>query len=214
MMELANTKPSLPEEPLLMRELTHRINNEFTCALSMISHAARLSTNAEVKTTLGAVMDRLRDYARVHRALQKPEQSARVDASAYLEQLCLSIRRAKLDRREINLTFVQCPLFLDSRQSWLMGMIVYELINNAARHAFEAAGGEIRVELAQVGCLVQCRVSDNGGALEDVRPGRGQSIIRELTACLGGTFDQQFRSHGSAAILIFPASDPHEHQRN
>lgn len=213
-MELAITKPSVPEEPLLIRELTHRINNEFTCAASMISLAAERSTNAEVRTTLGTVMDQLLDYARVHRALQRPEQSARVDASAYLQQLCLSISRAKLDRRNISLTFVQRSLFLESQQSWLVGMIVYELINNAARHAFDGGGGEIRVELVQAGRLVQCRVSDNGRVPKDVRPGRGQKIIRDLTACLGGTFDQQFRSDGSAAILVFPASDTHERKRH
>ncbi|WP_088345725.1 MULTISPECIES: sensor histidine kinase [Rhodomicrobium] len=205
-MELATSRTSPSEERLLMRELTHRINNELASAAGMISLAASRSENAEAKATLAAVMERLENYTSVHRALQMPEQSTAVDVAAYLRQLCRSISRSKLDRRNISLVLTEHPVVLDSERCWLLGMIVYELITNAARHAFDGDnGGEVRVEVAMSGAVIQCRVSDDGTAQREVRPGRGLRIIKDLAACLGGRFQQHFGAQGSAAAVVFPA---------
>jgi two-component sensor histidine kinase len=48
-----------PDGALLMRELSHRINNEFTSAISVISLAAARSDSNEVKAALNDVSDRL-----------------------------------------------------------------------------------------------------------------------------------------------------------
>ena len=47
---------------LLMRELLHRINNEFTSAISVISLTAARSGSSEVKAALSDVSDRLHRY--------------------------------------------------------------------------------------------------------------------------------------------------------
>ena len=204
-MELATIKSSLPEERLLISELTHRINNEFASVVNMISFAASRTQSIEARSTLTAVMDRLEDYLRVHRALQMPDTSEIVDASAYLRELCRSISRSKLDRRNVDLVFAEQPLWLKSEQCWLLGMIVYELVNNAARHAFDEAGGEIRVEVAQLGGFVECHVSDDGAAPFRVRRGRGLNIIEGLAARLHGQLEQQFGFPGSSSRVVFPA---------
>jgi two-component sensor histidine kinase len=204
-MVLAATKSSLPEERLLIRELSHRINNEFASVVNMISLAAARTANAEARSALAAVMDRLEGYIRVHRALQMPQSWKRIDAAAYLRELCRSISWSKLDRKNIDLVFSERPLSLKAEQCWLLGMIVYELINNAARHAFDNAGGEIRVEISQAGGVVECLVSDNGIAPFLGRRGRGLKIIEDLAARLAGRFEQQFSAEGSASWVVFPA---------
>ena len=89
----------------------------------------------------------LHHYAEVHRALQVPHDHDRVDAAEYLRKLCLSIRRSKLERAQVYLVLAAPPLVLHSAECWLLGLIVYELVTNAARHAFHGSNGEIRVEL-------------------------------------------------------------------
>jgi two-component sensor histidine kinase len=88
---------------LLLHELNHRINNEFSSAISAVSLAAAHSSNSEVKLALSAVGELLHSYADVHRALQVPDAEGVVDAAAYLRKLCLSVSRSKLDRLEIHL---------------------------------------------------------------------------------------------------------------
>jgi two-component sensor histidine kinase len=204
-MELANRSICLPDERLLIRELTHRINNEFTCAASMISLAAARSTNHEVKATLNEVMERLQDYARVHQALLMPSDVYSIDALNYLRRLCQAISRSKLDRKSINLFFVERPLTLDAQQCWLLGMLLYELINNAARHAFDDSGGEIRVQIIDQGSHVECQVSDDGREPWLVRPEGGLRIVRELATCLNGRFERQTGVTGSISAVVFPA---------
>jgi two-component sensor histidine kinase len=187
-----------------MRELSHRINNEFTSAINLISLAAARSSNSEVKIALNTVNERLHNYADVHRTLQMPEHHTRVDAASYLRQLCLSFSRSKLESNNIKLVLAARPLLMQSDQCWRLGMIVYELITNAARHAFRGTEGEILVELWPAGALVECRVSDNGTGPKRIRPGRGLHIVQELAKRLGGGFEQSFGPHGSTSLLRFP----------
>ena len=132
---------------LLLREFSHRINNELASAIGMISLAAEHLGNGEAKATLAAVQDQLHNYARVHHALQIPEHSSRIDAATYLRQLCRAICSAKLDAKGIKLLLVERTFQMDSERCWRLGLIMSELITNSARHAFGDNGGVIRVEL-------------------------------------------------------------------
>lgn len=204
-MEFASQVP-FREERVLLHELNHRINKEFASAISVVSLPAARSGNDGVKLALMGVTELLHHYAHVHRALQMPEHDARVDAAAYLRKLCLSISRSKLDHGKINLVLAACPLPMESDRCWRLGMIVHELITNAARHAFSGGNGEIRVELLHAGSLAECWVVDNGSARATVPPGRGLNIVHELSKGLGGRFVQKFGTAGSASILVFPYS--------
>jgi len=189
---------------LLLEEMSHRMNNELTSAIAAVSRAAARSKNEEVRATLSAVSDRLLAFAFVHRVLQMPSQSSEIDASVYLRQLCEAISRSKLADKGIGLALVEGSVRLEAVRCWRLGLIVSELIANAARHAFDAAGGAIRVELLTSDAFVECRVSDSGRAAGPVRPGRGLRIVEALAGTLGGTIDYVFGEHGSAVVLVFP----------
>ena len=192
------------EARLLLREFSHRINNEFASAIGVISIAAR-SANGEAKVTLAAVHDQLQNYALVHHALRMPEHAGWVDAAVYLRQLCRAISRSKLESKGIELRFVERTFQMNAERCWRLGLIVSELITNAERHAFRNGGGLIRVELLPSLSLVECRVTDNGTGEANTRPGDGLKIIEALAKSLGGTIDQRFGPYGATAVLILPA---------
>ena len=207
------SRPLFREERLLLDELNHRINNEFTCLIGAVSLAVRRTENDEVKAALVGLEETLHHHASIHHALQMPDGNARVDAEAYLRKLCLSISRAKLDHLKIELVLVTGPLQLRSDYCWRLGMIVYELVTNAARHAFAGRRGEIRIELLRAGSYVACKVSDNGSATAAVQAGRGLKIITKLTKGLDGRFEQKFGSEGSISIIAFPYGWEYEEQQ-
>jgi two-component sensor histidine kinase len=189
---------------VLLHELNHRTNNEFAAAIGGVSLAAARSSNDDVKAALTAVGQLLQHYAYVHRALQIPEHDTLVDAANYLRQLCLSITQSHLAYRRIKLVLATEPLQLQADPCWRLGMIVYELIINAARHAFQHGQGEIGVQLIDTGAVAQCTVVDNGSAPASIGPGRGLKIIDELTKSLGGRFESKLGPRGSSSTLIFP----------
>jgi two-component sensor histidine kinase len=188
----------------VLDELYHRVNNEFTAAISVLSIAAARTSSDEVKTALSKVSELLRHCADVHRTLQMPEDDRLIDAGENLSHLCLSISRSKLDAKKIKLLLSVETLRLPATRCWFLGMIIYELITNAARHAFDGASGEIRIAVWCDRASVKCSVRDNGTAPPIIRPGRGLQIVDTLSKVLGGQFKQRFGPRGSESILIFP----------
>jgi two-component sensor histidine kinase len=206
----AALKREINLERILLHELIHRINNEFSSLIGTVSRTAARSVNHEVKVALAHIIELLCHYAELHRALQMPERETHIDAATYLENLCLSISRSKLDGMKIDLVLRTSPLRLPSERCWQLGMMVYELVTNAARHAFGNGKGEIRVELSRAGKLVECTVVDNGSAPSKVQRGRGLKIVDELVKGLDGRLDQRFGQRGSFSILTFPyGGEPH-----
>ena len=196
----------ITNEYLLVRELAHRLNNEYASLIGLTSVIAARSSVGEVREALSEVTDLLHKYAGVHQALQMPTYSTTIDASSYIRTLCQSIKRARLDRRGIELVLAESPLQLYSEQCWKLGMIVSELITNSARHAFAHGGGIIRIELSNFGPFAQCSFMDNGSSKHSSTPGQGLKIIDALARELNGEIVHRFGSDGATSILIFPIS--------
>src|SRR5260370_5983402 len=184
-------KREITLERVMLDGMIHRINNEFASLMGAVSRTAARSLNHEVKVGLAHIIELLSHYAELHLALQMPERDPHIDVAAYLENLCLSISRSKLDGMKIALVLTASPLWLPSERCWRLGMMVYELVTNAARHAFGNGKGEIRVELSRAGKLVECRVVDNGSAPTSVRRGGGLRIGDQQSKGLDGRLDQR-----------------------
>jgi two-component sensor histidine kinase len=197
-----------PDGSLLLRELIHRINNELTSAICAVSVKAVESDSAAVKAALLEVVDLLHQCADVHRALHMPDQRRLTDAARYLQQLCFSITKYRLDRLAIRVLFSADDLRLEGERCWKLALIVSELLTNVARHAqFDARHPELRVELLLAGNVVRCRVSDNGSAPEPIRRGRGLAIIGELASSLAGRVHTSCGADGSSFLLTFPLTE-------
>jgi two-component sensor histidine kinase len=193
-----------PGEQLLVRELTHRINNELASTAGFISLAAARSTNTEVKAVLAGVMEHIHGIAGIYRALQMPAADESIDAAEYLRTLCQLVSCAKLRHRGVELIFTECALDLNAVQCWRLGMIVSELISNASRHAFASRGGSIRIELFEGNGFVQCVVADDGAGYEKASPGQGTKIVRSLVDDLGGSIHFCSGAAGTSATVSFP----------
>ena len=197
-----------PDGSLLLRELNHRINNELTCVICTIAANAMESDNVAVKAALLDVVELLHQCADVHRALRMPDRERLTDAAKYLQQLCFSVTKYRLERLAIRVLFSADDLPLEGERCWKLGLIVSELLTNVARHAqFDARDPELRVELILAGNIVQCRVSDNGSTRESFRHGEGLTIIGELARSLGGRVHTSCAAGGSSFLLTFPLTD-------
>jgi len=197
-----------PDGSLLLRELNHRINNELTYAICTVSAKAVESDNVAVKAALLDVVDLLDQCADVHRALHMPDQERLTDVAKYLQQLCFSMTKYRLERLAIRVLFSADDLRLEGERCWKLGLIVSELLTNVARHAqFDARHPELRVELTLAGNIVKCRVCDNGSTPEPFRRGGGLAIIGELASSLGGRVHTSSAAEGSSFLLTFPLTD-------
>jgi two-component sensor histidine kinase len=197
-----------PDRSLLLRELNHRVNNELTSAIFTVSAKAVESDDVAVKAALLDVVDLLHGYADVHKALRMPDSGHLIDAAKYLQHLCFSITKYRLDRLSIRLLFSADDLRLEGERCWKLGLIVSELLTNVARHArFDERHPEAKVKLLLAGNVVRCAVSDNGTASDLIVRGRGLTIVGELVSSLGGRVHVSCAAEGSSFLLTFPLTE-------
>jgi two-component sensor histidine kinase len=196
------------DEQTLLRELNHRVNNEFTSAINLVSVAAVLAEGSEAKTALANVVELLHGYADVHRALVTPDRETLIDAAGYARKLGFAMSRSLLSRMNIRLACVADTLPLASERCWRLGLIVHELVSNSAKHAcFDGRDGEIRIELTRLGASVNCTVSDNGSASARFKPGAGLRIVSDLAKGLDGRIEHGFDSKFRSVVLVFPLTE-------
>jgi two-component sensor histidine kinase len=189
---------------LMVAEIEHRVVNEYTQAVAFLSASAMLSNSLEVKAVLNGAAEQLRSFASVHRALQAEFSNATTDLAQYLRRLCDAVSCAILARREINVTLIEREVELEATRCWRVGLIVFELIMNAARHAFAQDRGSISIEIMADEDRVLCSVSDDGKDFSDFVPGRGSHIIDAIADELGGYLTRQRDLRETTVLLSFP----------
>lgn len=192
------------EMPLhLVEEINHRVVNEYAEAISSLSLAAARGSAGDAPAALALAADRLRAHAETHRALLQPADG-QVNLADYVGRLCVSLSRASLADRRVHLTFESDDIWLSSARAWRIGLVVAELVRNAARHGLHGRDGAITVRLADHDGHIRGRVGDNGLAPEALRPGRGVGLVRALTAELGGSADWLLSPSGCMAHFHVP----------
>lgn len=202
------------DERTLLRELNHRVANEFTAAINLVSLAAVRAENPQVKIALSGVVELLLEQGDVHRALAMLDGDELVDAAQHVRKLGRVISRSRLKRMGISLVFAGDKLPMQAERCWRLALVIHELVTNAAQHAaFDGRYGEIRIELKRASAFVNCQVSDNGSDAAGVKAGHGLRIVTELARSLGGWLDHQFGAEGTSFTLVFPLTE-HEQQAN
>lgn len=205
----ANPSPAScqPLASHLFEEISHRVINEYSEAIAILSLAA---SRGEVTAApaLRRAADRLHAMAEAHRSLLVPIAEEDIDLGHHVGKLCSSLSRAYLSERGIQLTVATDEIPLDAARCWRVGLIVSELVRNAARRGLKDRQGSIRVTLNRSGSSVWCVVCDDGFAASDPPEGHEWRLIRALTAELGGSVQWKFTPCGSVAGVRFPLITP------
>lgn len=192
----------------LLLEQQHRTGSEFETAIDLVTVAAVRSDSGEVKTALADVVELLESCADVHRTLRTPDRDVLINSAEYLHRLGMALSRSRLSRMQIHLVVAADSLPLRSDRCRRLGVMVHELITNAARHASCGdRAAQIRVELRRVGPSASCTVSDNGSSVAGFKPGSGLKIVNDLVKGLAGRLQHRFGAEGTSATLVFPLTE-------
>ncbi len=187
----------------LAEEISHRVIDEYTEAIAILSSAASPG-NVAAEPALRRAVDRLQAMAEAHRCLLVPIAEEFIDLGHHVGKLCSSLSRASLVERGIRLTVATDEIVLDAARCWRVGLIISELVRNAARHGLKDQQGSIHVTLSKGVSSVSCVVRDDGCAGSGLPAGAGRRLIRALTAELGGTLEWRSTPRGSVAGVCFP----------
>jgi two-component sensor histidine kinase len=204
---ISNVRARAPSvEPiLLVEEISHRVVNELTVAILSLRHEASRIVDTDARVALQRVATRLAAFADAHRALQSPETATDMNLGDYLNHLLGRLSQASLRDHGVTLRLLEDDVTLEPERCWRVGLIIAELVTNAAKHGPGRRDGAIIVEVHRAGPDLYCAVADSGGsATKHPSPSRGRRLVEALAAELQGDVDWSFRPNGVTALLRFP----------
>jgi two-component sensor histidine kinase len=196
------------EEGLVMRELQHRMAN----TLAILQANCRLElggvADPELRERLRRHELRILRLSELHQFLSRGAGRGEIEAADYFRSLCDVLTRSILAPLALHCeTFVGEGVLDAATCEWL-GLIVAELVMNAAKHAFpERSDGRIRVEIyAPDGMAWCCTVADNGCGMRNAAAGgAGSRIVDALVQMLEGQIAIDTGPAGTAVTIRFPA---------
>jgi two-component sensor histidine kinase len=193
----------------LFDELNHRVKNNLAVVSAILALQARTAPES-VREHLESARDRVEAIAALHTALYRQSSTRDVDLCGYLQELVDRLSAALCDPAYVTITADCDDVALPVSEAVNVGLIVNELVTNAAKHAFPPpAHGAIRVELRRRGERLELTVSDDGrGFSPDAvmqGTGLGMRIVTALTQDLGGHLGW-LEGAGTTARIDFPAA--------
>lgn len=182
---MAELQTRLAERDLLLREVDHRVKNNFQMVVSLLELQAFKAEDPALKAGLADAARRVIGVARAHRRLYSAGASSEsIDLGAYLGALCEDLDDAGLTAGAIAILCEAEPFHISRDRAVAIGAIVNELVTNAQKHAFVPGdSGEIRIVLRVETGGAALTVSDNGCGLPDdyqSRSGLGHRLMSGL----------------------------------
>lgn len=208
--DVSQRKSSDARQTELFDELNHRMKNNLAMVSSMLALQARMGEDGTVRAHLMKAVDRIQAIADVHASLYRGSRKDDVDFASYLQDLCTRLSGSLLEEDRIRIECAAEPAVMSLDRAVALGVVVNELVTNAAKHAYPApAQGVIRVELEHVGAGLALSVGDSGQGLpaEPSNAGLGMRLVRSLVQQIGATLEVEHHP-GATFRVRLPAAPP------
>lgn len=193
---------ALDEKKMLLREVNHRVKNNFDLISEVLRIQAEATASAETRAALEASRNRLLGMANIHRLFYQGEHTGQVSLRDFLLDVCAQVKNL-FAADQITLTTLFDPVQVSVSKALLAGIIVNELLANAQKHAFDnAQQKKVSVQLQNLGNAALITVSDNGNG-SAATDKTGQGITGELVTRLNGTM-QVSADGGYVCKVRFP----------
>jgi PAS domain S-box-containing protein len=164
-------KESLSEKEVLLSEIHHRVKNNLTAFISLLSLEGSYEDNEEGRALRKDLQNRARSMALIHETLYRTGKFSKVDMGVYLNNLVDQIASSYGSRKDILIDVKVEKVSLEIARATTAGLIINELVTNSFKYAFPsvfdcmAVRGEncmIRVLLSHVDGINVLTVADNG----------------------------------------------------
>lgn len=206
-------KASLHEKETLLREIHHRVKNNFQIITSLLNLQERKIKNEEAAAELADVRNRIRAMALVHEQLYQSDELSHIDLGPYLRSLARGLQRTY--PRDIDITFHTDAVPLAIESAIPCGLIVSELISNSLKHAFPPSFTGDRMIIVTLQRKndgnIEIGVRDNGiGLPEDIenrkKDSLGLSLVEILARQIRGTYSVHTEG-GTIQVLRFKITE-------
>jgi two-component system, sensor histidine kinase PdtaS len=178
------------EREVLLKEIHHRVKNNFQIISSLLRLQAQSQDKPEVQEALDEAVQRIHALSLVHEIIYKQEDFTQIETTSYFNRLFAQLEAMNIGKKvrfelkdELNL--ISNELLLP------LAIIVNELVTNSFKHAFPAEGElnpVIYVGLSRKDDRYFLNYSDNGIGYQEelLRQSFGFELIETLAEQFNG----------------------------
>lgn len=206
---------ALRDKEALLREVHHRVKNNLQVFSSLLRLEGGRINHPASHAMLQEMQGRIRSMAILHEMLYRTESFASINLASYVESLSVQSARSHggAGAFEVQLALKLEPVEVGIDQATPCGLLVFELLSNAYKHAFsDGRSGTLLVELHPAPTPQRwiLRVSDDGTGLPaDFAQRQAQSLglqlVSDLSRQMGGNLVVGGGDTGGAIFTVeFP----------
>lgn len=143
----------IKQKEVLLKEVHHRVKNNFQITSSLINLQERLESGERIKTVLSVFKGRIKSMSIVHEMLYRSNNVEAIDFSAYVLELLSSIKDSYGQLAEnIRIKVLSESIYFKLDKAVPIALILNEGITNSIKHAFdEIDNGQIIIQLKEIG---------------------------------------------------------------
>ncbi|WP_417584011.1 histidine kinase dimerization/phosphoacceptor domain -containing protein [Pelagibacterium sp.] len=193
---------------LALAEVNHRVANSLALVAALVRLQASAVADPAAKEALAETQGRISAIAGIHKRLYTTDDVRFVEIDSYLGNLASEIQASmSLDGSAADIKLVAEPIRIPTDKAVSVGVIVNELVTNAAKYAYrDREVGEIRVKASQVvPGTFEIIVEDDGigwtGEGKVHGTGVGSRVIAATASGLGASLNYEAVAQGTRARL-------------
>lgn len=180
----------LKEKEILIKEINHRVKNNFSILVSLIRLSKNKTKTNEARSILQDYEHRIFSMLKIHDLLNQSDDHTHINLSKYISELINEFRVSFPQFNHcVNTRIHNYEFTLSSKRVLHLGLMVTEILLNSVKYAAERTPNyELTVELNKLGDHLVLIVGDNGAgfdfASESKKDSLGLPLIKDLSDSL------------------------------
>ncbi len=162
---------ALAEKEVLLTEIHHRVKNNLTAFISLLSLEGTYESTPEAQNLKKDLQNRARSMALIHETLYRTRKYSSVDMGLYLSTLMGQVSASYTSAKHIRTIVEAEGVVIDLARATPCGLIINELVTNSFKYAFPDTFDcskerkepcTIRISLTKEKDLYVLKAGDNG----------------------------------------------------
>jgi len=194
----------LLEKDLLIKEINHRVTNNFSILISLMRLSKLRASTGDAKMLLNEYEQRIFSMLKIHDMLSRNNQYAEINLSEYLKALMAEYEETYPQiNHNLKVDITAKDIMISTKKAIYLGLITSEILLNSIKYAAaETSNYEVSISLKQLkNNLAELHIGDNGTGFdfmeESKKSSLGLSIIKDLGTSLDftSTFPTKNKAH-------------------
>jgi PAS domain S-box-containing protein len=194
----------LAEKELILREVNHRIKNNIYTMISMLSLQASAAASEDLRRGLEGAMQRMTSMLVLYENLYRSDHISEFPVDRYVRDLVARIAESTGLSGSTTIRMELPEGMWHARALSVLGIIVNELLTNAAKYAFVGRdAGTISLEITTVGQRSRLVYTDDGvGIPGGITPAESTGLGLRFVAALAEQLDGEVTVDGTSGTRI------------